>query len=286
MRLCHGSLLVCLLIAQPAWARTCHYSFWSDDPDRYLRAIRQSSPAPPVGLAAGETIRAGIVTHHFLASGLMVRFFDALRSHSSPEVVILVGPNHYHHGNGNISLSSLPWKTPFGFLETDKQVMERLKAAIDLPEDPEAFTGEHSVGVLAPFVRYYFPRSRFVPILVDLNAQPFRLKQLRTALAGLLRNPKVVVLLSMDFSHNSVASIADARDERARRTISAIDAPGASDLNVDCRRGLWVLLASLNDLGHVRAQIKEHTNSAQLTGKLSQPDVTSYFTVFFLAARG
>jgi hypothetical protein len=54
------------------------------------------------------------------------------------------------------------------------------------------------------------------------------------------------------------------------------------ELNVDCRKGLWLLLASLKDLGQVKTQVNEHTNSARLTGKLNQPDVTSYFTIYFI----
>jgi hypothetical protein len=61
-----------------------------------------------------------------------------------------------------------------------------------------------------------------------------------------------------------------------------MDVRSVHDLHVDCRKGLWLLLASLTDLGHVRAQITEHTNSAKLTGNFGQPDVTSYFTAFFV----
>jgi len=222
------------------------------------------------------------VTHHFLASGLMVRFFEALRAETSPETIILIGPNHFHHGSANISLSSLPWKTPFGIVETDRSIVQRIKAATSLPEDPEAFTGEHSVGVLVPFLKFYFPHSRVVALLVDVNAQENRLKELRGLLSGFFGNPKVLVLLSMDFSHDSIASIANSRDERAQQAISALDLSKVKELNVDCRKGLWLLLASLKDLGQVKTQVNEHTNSARLTGKLNQPDVTSYFTIYFI----
>jgi AmmeMemoRadiSam system protein B len=96
-----------------------------------------------------------------------------------------------------------------------------------------------------------------------------------------LEDPKYLVILSMDFSHNSVASIADFRDRQAQQAISNLDLSKMEELNVDCRKGLWLLLASLRDLGQVKVQVSEHSNSARLTGNPQQPDVTSYFSMFF-----
>lgn len=270
-----------LLFAFPSGVRTLHYSWWSDDPQPYLRALRQASPGAPPDLAPGETIRAGIVTHHFLASALMVHFFATLQARTSPETLILLGPNHFHHGLANVSFSSIPWKTPFGILEVDRSAVEQWKAATDLPEDPEAFTGEHSVGVLVPFVKYYFPHVRIVPILVDINARQATPKALRDTLAAWLENPHVLVVLSMDFSHDSTAGIADSRDKASEEAITYLDASRVERLNVDCRKGLWALLAALRQSGGIKAHVSEHTNSARLTGNLSQPNVTSYFTVYF-----
>jgi AmmeMemoRadiSam system protein B len=210
----------------------------------------------------------------------MVRFFAALGT--SPQTIILIGPNHFHHGSANISFSSLPWKTPFGAIATNLDIVHQLMAATNLPEDPEAFTGEHSVGVLIPFLKYYFPRSRVVPILIDVNARERQLWNLRPLLARFLANPRLLVVLSMDFSHDSVVSIADSRDRLAEQTILSLDADKVRELNVDCPRGLWLLLASLRDLGQVKVQVDEHTNSARLTGNPNQPNVTSYFTMYFV----
>jgi hypothetical protein len=214
----------------------------------------------------------------------MVRFFEGLQSQSSPKTIILLGPNHFHQGMANISLSSLPWKTPFGILPVDTQLIQRISAAIRLPEDPEAFSGEHSVGILIPFLKYYFPHSKVVPILIDVSAQDSRLNELRDVLSQVLKDKNVLVLLSMDFSHHSVSSIADARDLKAKEVISAMNAKGAHGLNVDSRKGLRLLLELLNRVGCDGVQFNEHTNSARLTGKLNQTDVTSYFTIYFLNA--
>ncbi|HMD83357.1 MAG TPA: AmmeMemoRadiSam system protein B [Terriglobia bacterium] len=281
IRLRLSVLLFCLASA-PAWARTCHYSWWSDNPSPYLDAIRKAHPAVPPSLAPGERVRAGIVTHHFLANALMVRFFATLRAGSSPETLILIGPNHFHHGSANISVSSLPWKTPFGIMETDQRIVQQVRSVANLPEDPEAFTGEHSVGVLIPFLKYYFPRSRVVPVLVDVNSREDQLKELRPLFAEFLANPQLLVVLSMDFSHDSVSSVADARDDQAQEAILDLDTAQVRKLSVDCRGGLWLFLASLRDLGRVKAQVDEHTNSARLTGKPGQVNVTSYFTMFFI----
>jgi len=155
---------------------------------------------------------------------------------------------------------------------------------MQLPEDPEAFSGEHSVGILIPFLMYYFPHSKIVPILIDVNAQDSRLNELRDVLSPVLKDEKALVLLSMDFSHHSISSIADARDLKAKEVISSMDAKGARGLNVDSRKGLRLLLELLSRVGCDGVQFNEHTNSARLTGKLNQPDVTSYFSIYFLNA--
>lgn len=285
MRLCRVAWLLSLLLAaRISWPREYHYSCWSDDPRPYLEAIRNHRLPTMRKLPASQSIRAGIVTHHFLANQLMVRFFDALSVESSPEIIVLIGPNHFHHGLGNVSLSSLPWKTPFGILETDRAIIQQIKVATNLPEDPEAFTGEHSVGVLVPFLKYYFPHCRVVPILIDVNADENRLTDLRVLLSRYLENPRAVVLLSMDFSHGSTAAVADSRDQQARQVISAMDVRKANDLHVDCHKGLQLFLDLLRHLGPVSVQINEHTNSAQLTGNPNQADVTSYFTIYFVSS--
>jgi hypothetical protein len=97
-----------------------------------------------------------------------------------------------------------------------------------------------------------------------------------------LKNPKPLVLLSMDFPHDSIASIADARDRAAEQVISVMDARKTHELSVDCRKGVRLLLESLSRAGCNGVRFNEHTNSARLTGKPDQPDVTSFFSVYFL----
>ena len=282
-RIC-AVLLTALLIAPlNVWPRDYHYSYWSDNPQHYLDAIHKSTASPATEILEGERICGGIVTHHFLASGLMVRFFAELSRRATPETIILLGPNHFHQGLAGISVSSLPWKTPFGVLSANREVAREISSAVQIPEDPEAFSGEHSVGVLIPFLKYYFPQSRVVPILIDVNADAKRLRALRNVLEAQAKDKKTLLLLSTDFSHDSVLTVADARDQEARKVVTSMDASKTAALNTDCRKGLWVLFQAAKGAGCQFAQILEHSNSALLLGRPQQPDVTSYFTALFLA---
>ena len=278
------AMLAGLLLTPPhAWPRDCLYTYWSDNPQCYLEAIQKANGLPAATVPEGEKVCGGIVTHHFLASGLMVRFFAALSQHAAPETIVLLAPNHFHQGLAGISVSSLPWKTPFGLYPARKEMVHEISRAVQAPEDPEAFSGEHSVGVLIPFLKYYFPQSRVVPVLIDVNADKMQLRALRDVLEARAKNPKTLILLSMDFSHDSTIAIADARDQEAQKVVASMDDSKTSALHTDCRKGLWVLLEAAKSAGCQRAQILEHSNSAQLLGRPEQPDVTSYFTVLFLA---
>jgi len=59
------------------------------------------------------------------------------------------------------------WETPFGLMEIDQDVALSLSAAdLSMDVDPEAHRGEHSIEVSLPFLKYFFPQARFVPIAV------------------------------------------------------------------------------------------------------------------------
>lgn len=280
MRIVILSFAFLALLSSPLFARSWHYSLWSDSPEKYLEVIKSQS-APRVG-PHPRIIRAGIVTHHFLAHRLMVDFFQCLKAVSSPKKILLIGPNHYHQGTQPISLSSLPWRTPFGPLRADRSSIARIQARLGLPEDPDAFSGEHSLGVLIPFVKFYFPDAEIVPVLLKAGVSEPMLEGFSDILLEFLRQPSHLVILSMDFSHDCSAETADTADQAARKAVASLQDDQTSGLHVDCRSGLRVLLKTLRRLDNVQVDFRDHTNSAVLTGHRGQTNVTSYFTIFFL----
>lgn len=277
-----GATLLLLILSQLSFARTHHFSFYSDEPERFLKAIEiYRSSRPARCKKGGRIVRAGILTHHFLASRMMVDFFECLASQIEPERVVLIGPDHSSKGIQPITVSSLPWKTPFGELTADENVVGMIKESLSLNDDSEAFSGEHSIGIIVPFIRYYFPKSRIVPIIIKNQVPRHTLTELKRIVVQFLDDPKTIVLLSMDFSHDQTSEEADRRDEISKDVILRLDYTQISGLDIDCKPGLFLLMSVLKELGNVNISFRHHTNSSVITGLKNIKNVTSYYTIFF-----
>jgi AmmeMemoRadiSam system protein B len=271
-----------MILSSTVHARTQNYSFYSDEPEKYLIAVRGSEQSTELACADGKAdLRAGIVTHHILAISLMNEFFACLSRNVRPDRIVLIGPDHYGQSIDRIAVSPFPWKTPFGVLNPDGSAAATIKESLGLSDDPEAFSGEHSIGVLVPFIRYYFPKSRIVPVIIQRNVGFDKLNKLKTILDYFLDDPKTLILLSMDFSHKQTSAEADRRDDLARSVIEKLDYQDTDKLDVDCHPGLKVLLAALKERPGVQVRFLNHSNSSRLTGKMDMTNVTSYYTILF-----
>ena len=87
----------------------------------------EDAPAPP---PLAREVAGGIIPHHWLAGNLITGFFAALAAQEQPPgTVILIGPNHTNTGRARALTSDLPWSTPFGLVEPDRQHVETLVKA-------------------------------------------------------------------------------------------------------------------------------------------------------------
>ena len=273
-----GALSLALLITRPLLSqRLVHYSSFSDRPDLY-RAVIEQVPPRALPELKGRGIPYGIVTHHLLASHLIVQYFRGVAQAGNPKRIVVIGPDHSRKGLEGISLSSLAWQTPFGLLEADRAAITRLEQRLHRQQDPEAFSNEHSLGILVPFIKYFFPNARVVPILVRMGVGKRNLDALYQALAE-LRGAETHFILSSDFSHGKSPGEAAKQDLDSARVIAGQAFDDVWGLDVDCRTGLYVLLRLSPG---AKPWISAHTNSAEIAGK-NIDNCTSYFTVFFLS---
>lgn len=259
--------------------RTSQYSSFPDNKGFYVEAIKKVAQKK-WPQTKGQRIPCGIVTHHFLASNIIVQYFQGVAASSSPKKIFIIGPDHFLHGTQNISLSDLPWQTPFGVLETDKKDVAALTQALNLTQDHEAFSNEHSIGILVPFVKYFFPNAKIVPILLRRGIGAKNLETLYQTLSN-LSDKETHILLSSDFSHGKTSNEAIKEDVKSQNAIMKKEYDKVWDLDDDCRPGLYLILKLA---GNASPLLVAHTNSAQIAKK-EISNCTSYFTVFFLTKK-
>lgn len=275
-------LLLLLFQAHAAMARSHYFSAMSDKPEVFVGMLqRYKNSSAKISSLHTQPVRGGILPHHLLADQLMVDFFEVLNLEPSPERIVLIGPDHFAKGINSVSVAPLPWKTPFGNLEPDIEAIRNIQKNLGLKEDIEVFSGEHSIGNIIPFIKYYFPKSRVVPIIIQKNTPAGTMKTLRHLLAEYSRDSKTLILLSMDFSHHQTSEEADRRDELSQKAILSFDYQGINNLDIDCPGGLWLLLGAMEDSGNMVVEIRQHSNAAKVLKRPAMEDVTSYHTIFF-----
>ncbi len=97
------------------------------------------------------------------------------------------------------------WETPLGDLDVDAEVGQAIlqRAGDHLQPDIEAHRYEHSLEVLAPMVKYFFPAAAIVPIMVLPENNALELGRAAGEALRELDRP-VVLLASSDLTHYGV----------------------------------------------------------------------------------
>ena len=192
-------------------------------------------------LAPNTTPFAGIVSHHLLAHSQIDAWFAELARHRKDISTFLVlSPSHWNLSTGFYSVTFGSWLVSGGstsggsgsastadgvqqLVDTDFEIENKLKEALDARIDDAAFASEHGVSTLAPYIKKYFPQAKIAAVIYSgeppLN-QPLA-EDLCNAVSSCLnlaepQKDGVFLLVSSDFSHHQNPETTKQRDERSR----------------------------------------------------------------------
>ena len=133
------------------------------------REIRGFLKDPAVPEIPDANYLGGIVPHAgWYFSGLLAcRVIAALAgppSRSKPDVVAVFGM-HLHPGSTPRIMTEGYWETPFGHIEIDSHLAGRLTRQFSFAEEtPAQVMPENTIELQLPFIKYFFPSSRLLPI--------------------------------------------------------------------------------------------------------------------------
>ncbi len=156
--------------------------------------------------------------------------YAELYKYHDPEVVILIGPNHYGVGAPVAIADEGVWSTPLGEVKVEQHVARELvRLCRSLEVDWYAFQREHSLEVQIPFLQYlYDAKFRIVPI--TLLYQEIDIAEcIGKAVAEVMRRygpGRVVLVASSDWTHYEPHEVAVRKDSKAIERVLSLDLRG------------------------------------------------------------
>jgi AmmeMemoRadiSam system protein B len=237
--------------------------------------VNSSSPAK------GSVI-GGIVPHHLLAGDMIAGFFKKV-SASQPDTIVILAPNHNRSGGSVVGTGLWSWQTAFGEVKADTDLASYLVRNLGAGTNFDLLEEDHSVSALIPYIRYYMPEAKVVPVLLYGNYGMDNSIKLGKSLSEQIKGKNSLVLASVDFSHYLTPEKADVMDDTTLEAIKGMDLNSISTMgndNLDSPPALMSLLTCMKNSGAGAPELISHSNSSKITEKWSS-SATSYFTIIY-----
>lgn len=193
------------------------------------------------------------------------------------DTFIILGPNHTGRGQPASIMSQGRWETPLGAVDIDSELAGKLLAASpELAEDALAHEHEHSIEVQLPFLQYFKPDVKIVPIILA-QQEPAAYKAIGQAIASVAAEAhrKIVILASSDMTHYESQESARKKDTSAIEAILDLDEDEllqrieAQNISMCGYAPAVALIAAAKELGATEAELVKYQTSGDVSGDKS-----------------
>lgn len=262
-------------VADPA--SNLHYSTYSQQ-DFFEEVFRNAKV-----VQTKKGIVGLIVNHHLLAPHLIAQAFNLAQTKEKQTIVIL-SPNHFGVGAGQVLTSEWSWATPYGELKPDEKTITSLISSGLVNVDERPFEKEHGIANIVAFVKKAIPNAQIVPLIFRDSLSSQKASELAQVLNDILPADALVVG-SLDFSHKKTSEVADLEDEKSLEAINNFDYQKIQQLDVDSKPVLSCLLHYFALKNAMKFNLLAHTNSAKILNKPDSLETTSYITGYFTSGK-
>jgi hypothetical protein len=144
------------------------------------------------------------------------------------DTFVLIGPNHTGHGAGAGIFPEGEWQMPLGKVPVDD---EMVKAIIQFSEfiepDTRCHANEHCLEVQIPFIQYFRPDAKIVPIIMmhdSFDVCADIANAITSAVKQFKDKKRVLIVASSDMTHYESRALAEEKDKMAINEILKLDA--------------------------------------------------------------
>ncbi len=193
-----------------------------------------------------------------------------------PDVVILLGPNHYGLGSGVASMKEYYWDTPLGRVRVNDSMVDRIVKASGIVDiDDYAHSRDHCLEVQLPMLQYINAYEfTIVPIVLWMQDKETAV-ELGNALAEVIKDSDgidILLIASSDLTHYEPYEQAYRKDNELIKAIEALDLNRyytvLERLDVSaCGYGaIASVIAACKALGFSRGRLLKYATSGDVTG--------------------
>ncbi|MCJ7514649.1 MAG: AmmeMemoRadiSam system protein B [Dehalococcoidia bacterium] len=193
------------------------------------------------------------------------------------DTVVILGPNHTGRGKGFSIVTKGSWITPLGDTEIDTELGKQiLTSSSYLEEDYVAHQFEHSLEVQVPFLQYFRPDVRIVPIVIA-HARGNVYKKIGKEIAAAIKesNKKVTILASSDMTHYESQESVRKKDSKAIEAILNLDEDellkrvADFDISMCGYAPVVSLISAAKEMGAKKAELVKYQTSGDASGDYS-----------------
>ena len=238
--------------------------------------------------AANDENILGVICPHagYMYSGPVATNSFYSVSSQKPELVIIVGPNHWGIGCGVAAMKEGQWQTPLGNVEVDTESaiqINKITKVIEL--DFFSHTRDHSLEVQVPILQeVYSHKFKILPIIL-INQDYRTAKEVGSAIAKIANTKKTMIVGSSDFTHYEENSYAHKQDKALIEPILDLDVEGFYKILQEnqvsaCGYGaIASTMVACKELGAKKGRLLKYATSGDVTGDKSS--VVGYASIVF-----
>lgn len=203
----------------------------------------------------------------------------------TPELFIIVGPNHWGIGTNVATMKDCQWETPLGKVEVDSKTAEEISNIAKIIDiDFFSHTKEHSLEVQIPILQQVFQNFKILPItLIDQSKESSI--EIGNAIAKIAKKINCMIIGSSDFTHYETNEFAYEQDEALIQPILDLDLENFYKVlqkrNISaCGYGaIASTMVACKELGATKGRLLKYATSGDITGNKSS--VVGYGSIIF-----
>ncbi len=236
-----------------------------------------------------EKVFGAVVPHagYVYSGSVAANSYYALSSLAKPDLVVLLGPNHWGVGSSVSVFGEGVWETPLGDLVVDGEAAREFAGSSMIADlDNSAHRQDHCIEVQLPFLQCIFGSDfKILPIILALQDQT-TMAEIGNAMAEVAEHRKALILASSDFTHYEPHRDAVAKDSELIDTILTLDVSDyyrvLERLNVSaCGYGaIAAVMTAVKRLGAKKGRLLKYATSGDVTGDKSA--VVGYSSIIFV----